>query len=109
MPEPKIGTYQEQPMAAIDKAEEEDKASYTPPYEDHQGELHENDPEDVQNEIEQEEPQGQVHDARDDQSERKPDVPTIPHSDDPTGGVDRRGQSGEQGDDDLKGFHDQGA
>jgi hypothetical protein len=79
--------------------EEEETVPYNPPYEENQAVVAA--PVAKQH--------GEDHNSIEDQEPRVPNVPPLPHDDSPTGGVDRRGQSGDQGDDELHDFHDQGA
>ena len=78
--------------------EEEEAVPYNPPYEENQAAvvIHEN------------RLQGEDHDLTEEQELREPKIPPMPHDESPTGGVDRRGQSGEQGDDELHAFSDDG-
>jgi hypothetical protein len=72
----------------------DDRESYEPPYEAGEGGLEPN-----------VEPEGEERNFRESQVLREPDLPEIPRAEDhPTGGVDRRGESGDQGDDELKNF-----
>lgn len=67
---------------------------YAPPYEADQGGLKPEEPAQV----------GEDVNFTESQDLREPDLPQIQVDDSPAGGVDRRGESGDQGDDDLKRF-----
>jgi len=75
--------------------EEEEPLHYDPPYEDNQGDQHRTHtlPK-----------TGQEFDFTLKAEERNPDLPDVVKDESPAGELDLRGQAGEQGDDDLKGF-----
>ncbi len=77
--------------------EEEEQVPYNPPYEENQGDTH---PKRVKAKVAQE------HDYRESQEKRHPNLPDFVDDENPTGGVDLRGQAGEQGDDDLHGYRE---
>jgi hypothetical protein len=81
----------------LNKLKEEDApVAYDPPYESEQGDLY------VENE--QTSPEGEEYDYTISQEGRDAEVPPIPEDNSPMGGVDRRGESGDQGDDELNNF-----
>ena len=74
--------------------EEQEQVPYSPTYEEDQGPLKPKEGSDPAEQIDF----VNSHDLR------EPNIPPIGEDDSPTGGVDRRGQAGDQGDDDVRGF-----